>query len=279
MKHHTLLLIFFLMICKLSFSTPQVRDALFWNGKTYYVYPFIDVEKRLNNEQLEKLNEKAHFITTGNWRGYFYEFEIRNDSLFLVSIKVDHNEDVMAYVIGSDNRIMMDDYSDTLYLGYGKTFFDEDFPTMIYENEMTVVFKNGVVIYTKDNKNKSRHTELPHNSIKFLECIYSSIRWDALDEDILAEKPHVYVNYSTDSLGRVCDVILRKSSGYPDFDDEAMRVIASLPEFSSYFVCGKYLEKRYWQRIVFDRSKKPNISDINGLSKKAIPPASKKVRF
>ena len=260
------------MICKLSFSTAQVRDVLYWEGKIYHVYPIINVENRFDNKQLERLNEKAQLITTGNWRGYFYEFEIRNDSLFLVSIKVDHNEDVMAYVIGSDDRIMMDDYSDTLYLGYGKTFFDEDFPTMIYESEMTVVFKNGVMVFTKDNKNKSRHTELPHNIMKLHECIYSSIRWDALDEDILAEKPQVYVNYSIDSLGRVCDVSLRKSSGYLDFDNEAMRVIASLPEFSSSFVCGKYLEKKYWQRIVFDSSLKPNINSNSDFEKKSIPP-------
>lgn len=247
--------ILLLMVCKLAFSTPQVRDILYWNGTTYHVYPFIDVEKRFDNEQLERLNEKAHFITTGNWRGYRYEFEIRHDSLFLVSIKNDQNEDLMAYVIGSDGRIMMDNYSDTLYLGYGKTFFDEDFPTLIYESEMTVVFENGVVTYTKDNKNKSRYSELPHNIMKLQECIYSSIRWDSLDKDILAEKPQVYVNYSIDTLGRVCDVTLRKSSGYPDFDNEAMKVIASLPEFSSYFVCGKYLEKKYRQRIVFDDSK------------------------
>lgn len=264
MKHLALLL-FFLLYCELLFSTPQVRDALYWNGTTYYVYPFIDVEKRFDNEQLERLSEKAPFITTGNWRGYLYEFEIRHDSLFLVSIKNDQNKDLMAYVIGSDDRIMMDDYSDTLYLGYGKTFFDEDFPTLIYESEMTVVFENGVVTYTKDNKNKSRYSELPHNIMKLQEYIYSSIRWDALDEDILAEKPRAYVNYSIDSLGKVCDVTLRKSSGYPDFDNEAMRVIASLPEFSSYFVCGKYLEKKYWQRIVFDISKKSNNSNFQRL--------------
>lgn len=267
MKRFVLLFIFIMMICKLTFSTPQVRDILYWNGMTYHVYPFINVENRFDDAQWERLNEKAPFITTGNWRGYLYEFEIRHDSLFLVSIKNDYHEDLKAYVLGSDDRIMMDDYSDTLFLGYGKTFFDEDFPTMIYESEMTVVFKNGVVVYTKDNKNKSRYTELPHNIMKFHEYIYSSIRWEALDKDILAEKPQVYVNYSIDSLGRVFDVTLRKSSGYSDFDNEAMRVIASLPEFSSYFVCGKYLEKKYWQRIVFDTSKRPNADNINGFSK------------
>lgn len=254
-KHRTVFLFLFLFACKLSFSTPQVRDVLYWNGMTYHAYPFINVEKRLDDAQLERLTEKTHFITTGNWRGYFYEFEIRNDSLYLVSIKDDRNEDLMEYVLGSKTRIMMDDYSDTLYLGYGETFFDEDFPTMIYENEMTVVFKKGVVIYTKDNKNKSRHTDLPHNIMKLHECIYSSIQWDTLDENILAEKPQVYVNYFIDSLGRVCDVTLRKSSGYPDFDKEAIRVITTLPEFSVFFVCGKYLNKNYWQRIVFDISK------------------------
>ena len=277
MKRFVQLSIFIMMICKLSFSTPQVRDILYWNGMTYHVYPFINVENRFDDAQLERLDANAEFVSTCNWRGYFYEFEIQHDSLFLVSIKNDLQEDLMAYVLGFDDRIMMDDYSDTLYLGYGKTFFDEDFPTMIYESEMTVVFKNGVVIYTRDNKNKSQHTELPHNIMKLHECIYSSIQWNALNKDILAKKPQVYVNYSIDSLGRVSDVELRRSSGYPDIDKEAMRVIASLPRFSSYFVCGKYLEKKYWQRIVFDTSKRPNINNINGFSKKVISPVLTKM--
>ncbi len=259
MKKNTLLLGLFLVICKLSFSTTQVRDVLYWNGTTYHVYPFIHVEKRFSEAQKTKLNERVKdHIATSNWRGYYFEFEICRDSLFLVSIKDDHQEDLMAFVLGSNARIMMDDFSDTLYLGYGKSFYDPWFPTMIYESEMTVVFKNGIACWHEDHRNKSKHAELPNNTMKWNECIYSSIRWDALDQNILAEKPKAYVNFSTDSLGKVCDVTLLKSSGYSDFDEEAMRVVASLPEFSAHFVCGKYLNHKYTQPVVFDRSKAPN---------------------
>ncbi len=259
MKKNTLLLGLFLVICKLSFSTPQVRDVLYWNGTTYHVYPFIHVEKRFSEAQINKLNEwvKDH-ITTSNWRGYYFEFEICRDSLFLVSIKDDHQEDLMAFVLGSNNRIMMDDFSDTLYLGYGKSFYDPWFPTMIYESEMTVVFNNGIAGWHEDHRNKSKHAELPNNTMKWNEYIYSSIQWDALDQNILAENPKAYVNFSTDSIGKVCDVTLQKSSGYPDFDKEAIRVVAALPEFSAHFVCGKYLKNKYQQPIVFDKSKATN---------------------
>ncbi len=258
MKRQTLLILL-LVICKLSFSTPQVRDVLYWNGTTYHVYPFIDVEKRFSEAQKNKLNERVKdHIATSNWRGYYFEFEICRDSLFLISIKDDHQEDLMAFVLGSNDKIMMDDFSDTLYLGYGKSFYDPWFPTMIYESEMTVVFKNGIAGWHEDHRNKSKHAELPNNTMKWNECIYSSIRWDALDQNILAEKPKAYVNFSTDSLGKVCDVTLLKSSGYSDFDKEAMRVVAALPEFSAHFVCGKYLNHKYKQPIVFDRSLVPN---------------------
>lgn len=258
MKRHLLLLVLLLVTCR-SFPTPQVRDVLYWNGTTYHVYPFIDVEKRFSEAQKNKLNERVKdHIATSNWRGYYFEFEICRDSLFLISIKDDHQEDLMAFVLGSNDKIMMDDFSDTLYLGYGKSFYDPWFPTMIYESEMTVVFKNGIAGWHEDHRNKSKHAELPNNTMKWNECIYSSIRWDALDQNILAEKPKAYVNFSTDSLGRVCDVTLLKSSGYPDFDNEAMRAVAALPEFSVHFVCGKYLNHKYKQPIVFDRSMVPN---------------------
>ncbi len=259
MKRLYIVLILLLVTCKLSFPTPQVRDVLYWNGTTYYVYPFTHVEKRFSEAQKTKLNERVKdHIATSNWRGYYFEFEICRDSLFLVSIKDDHQEDLMAFVLGSNARVMMDDFSDTLYLGYGKSFYDPWFPTMIYESEMTVVFKNGIACWHEDHRNKSKHAELPNNTMKWNECIYSSIRWDALDQNILAEKPKAYVNFSTDSLGKVCDVTLLKSSGYSDFDEEAMRVVASLPEFSAHFVCGKYLNHKYTQPVVFDRSKAPN---------------------
>lgn len=259
MKRLYLLLILLVVAFKLSFSTPQVRDVLYWNGMTYYIYPFIEVEKRFSNAQLNNLNKKVkEQIVSSNWRGYYYEFEIRGDSLFLISIKDNHETDLTSYVFGSNNRVMMDDFSDTLYLGYGKSFYDEEFPTMIYESEKTVVFKNGIASWHVDHRNKSKHAELPHNIMKWDECIYSSIRWDALDQNILAEKPTVYVEYSTDTLGKVCNVMLLKSSGYPDFDKEAMRVVTVLPDFSVHFVCGKYLNHKYRQPIIFDKSRMPN---------------------
>ena len=46
--------------------------------------------------------------------------------------------------------------------------------------------------------------------------------------------------------------------GNPDFDKEAMRVVAMLPDFPTYFVCGKYLNCKYKLRIDFDKSKIPH---------------------
>jgi TonB family protein len=259
MKKPLVLSILLVLICKLSLSTPQARDVLYWNGIIYYVYPYINVEKTFDDAQLKKLNEKIQEgTTTSNWRGYSYEFEICHDSLFLISIMNNDGEDLMAHVFGSNKRVMMDDVNDTLYLGHGKTFFNEQFPTAIYENEMTVVFKNGIVKWHEDHKDKSKPSDFSPYSTKFNEYIYSSIQWGALDENILEEKPKVHVEYSIDSTGKVFNVILLKSSGYPDFDKEAMRVVAMLPDFPTYFVCGKYLNCKYKLRIDFDKSKMPH---------------------
>lgn len=258
MKRLYLLLILLVVAFKLSFSTPQVRDVLYWNGMTYYIYPFIEVEKRFSNAQLNRLKKEVKDqIVSSNWRGYYYEFEIHGDSLFLISIKDNHEKDITSYVFGSNDRIMLDDFSDTLYLGYGKSYYDEEFPTMIYESEMSVVFKNGIISWCENHKNKSKQSVFSPYSMNFVEYIYSSIRWNDLDQTILEKKPQVYLEYSTDSLGRIGDVIILRSSGYSEFDKEAIRVIAALPEFSTHFVCGKYLIHKYKLRVVFDKNKIP----------------------
>lgn len=268
MKRLYLLLFLLFVTFKLCFSTPQIRDVLYWNGMTYYIYPYIEVEKMFSNAQLKKLNNRVKDqIVASNWRGYYYEFEISGDSLFLTSIKDNHEEDLTMYVLGSNDRIMMDDFSSTLYLGYGKSFCDEEFPSMIYESEMTVAFNNGIVSWFKDHKNKSSFSDFSPYSMKYIEYIYTSIQWDSLEQCILKKKPSVFVEYSTDSLGKVCDVSLRRSSGYTDFDKEAMRVVATMPKLSVYYFCGKYYNRKYLLRVIFDKNKIPNYTENSAKNK------------
>lgn len=251
-----IVLLFVLTFQNIIFATPQARDVLFWNDNTYFVFPFIDIESHLSTHELENLNKlKNTNPPTGNYRGYSFEFAIKNDTLFLLSVKDTNKTNLTESVFGDQIRRPLFFFSDTLYLGYGQSFYEDGFWTPIYESEITVVFKNGVVQWFKDNQNKTKHSPYTYNPKLFWEFVYSEIQWDNLDTQTLRTKPDVILNCEIDSIANTDEVNIIRSSGYVEFDREAVRVIKSIPSFSVSFVKGKYLRHSYTYRIVFDIEK------------------------
>ena len=174
MKHKLPLLLAFLLICGIVQATPQARDILYWNGNEYHTIPLKQIEKHFSQEEVNNLKELGqNWKTTANYRGYRFVFEIDNDSLYLKSIVNDNDENIMESVLGFQKRRMMDSFSDTLFLGYGKAMYEPAFWTMVYESEITVVFKNGVVQWLKNNKNKSVNSPYYPPDIPFRVEFYS----------------------------------------------------------------------------------------------------------
>lgn len=252
MKHKLPLLLAFLLICGIVQATPQARDILYWNGNEYHTIPLKQIEKHFSQEEVNNLKELGqNWKTTANYRGYRFVFEIDNDSLYLKSIVNDNDENIMESVLGFQKRRMMDNFSDTLFLGYGKAMYEPAFWTMVYESEITVVFKNGVVQWLKNNKNKSVNSPYYPPDIPFIKLLYSNIQWDSLDIKILHKKPSVVLNIEIDSIEKITII---RSSGYKEFDDEAYRVCKSIPSSVS-FVKGKYIHHSYHQAVFFDLEK------------------------
>lgn len=256
MKHKSLLLAVFLLICGWAQATTQVRDKLYWNGIEYHTIPLVQIEKYFSQEEVNKLNKLGeNWTTTVNYRAYQFIFEIDNDSLFLKAIVNDEEEDITESILGTQERRMMDNFSDTLFLGYGESVYEPAFWTLVYESEITVVFKNGVVQWYKDNKNKSRYSQYDHNDLLFSEYIYCNTRWNELDSKTLQEKPVVHLRYDIDTLGKIGMIKVLKSSGHAAFDKEAIRVIQSIPGFSVSFVKGKYIPHSFTLSYIFDLEK------------------------
>lgn len=234
-------------------ATPQARDVLFWHGNKYFIFPFIDVESRMNADELKNLNRiKTSDPPTAIGRGYSLEFEITNDTLYLTAIKDAKNYNLMESVLGNLYKRPLLDFSDTLYLGYGNSFNDNVWWTLVYESEITVAFQNGVVQWMKDNKNKSKYSRYDHNDLLFSEYIYCNTRWNELNEQTMQTKPIVQLRYDIDTLGRIAEIRILKSSGYLEFDEEAIRVMKSIPGFSVSFVKGEYIPHSYDYSFIFD---------------------------
>ena len=192
MKNKLLLTIIFALLFNYLYATPQIRDRVFWNGLEYHSIPSVKLEEHFSEQEVMRLNQLSNeWNVTSNYRGYWFEFEIENDSLYLKGIVNDDEENIMESIIGTSDRKWMCHYSDTMYLGYDESMFDDAFWTMIYESEMTVVFKDGIVQWVKDNQSKSKYSQYDHNVLLFSEFIYCNTRWDELDSKTLQEKPVV----------------------------------------------------------------------------------------
>ena len=182
MKKSTVVL-FILLIQNTLLATPQARDVLYWNENKYFIIPTIDIEKRLNAYELNNLNmAKTAAPPTSNYRGYSLEFEIYNDTLYLNAIKDTDNSDLSEFVFGNPSPKPMLGFSDTLFLGYGNFYYDPAWWTMVSESEITVVFKNGVVQWYKDNKNKSKDSPYLPLDIPYFKKLYSNIHWSSMDK-------------------------------------------------------------------------------------------------
>ena len=132
MKHISAIILFIFVSSLSLFSTPQARDVLYWNNNKYYIFPFIDIEGRLNHTEWEVLNTmKTANPPTGNYRGFQLCFEIKNDSLFLISVWDSNHTDLTSFVLGEHTKRLLDDFTDTLYLGYGESYWYDGFWTPI----------------------------------------------------------------------------------------------------------------------------------------------------
>ena len=263
MKHKSFLLAVFLLICGLAQATTQARDLLYWDGVEYHTIP-IQIEKYFSQNEANNLRELGkNWTLTSNYRAYQFVFEIVNDSLFLNSIVNDEDENIMESVLGTQERRMMENFSDTLFLGYGESMYEPAFWTMVYESEITVVFKNGVVQWFKDNKNKSNNSPYSPLDIPYFKKLYSSIHWSSLDKETLQKKPVVVLRIENDSINIAEKVSILRSSGLAEFDEEAVRVIKALPLPVS-FVKGKYIHHIFQVPIIFDTEKAKKLSTYIG---------------
>lgn len=248
-------------------ATPQARDVLYWNGNKYSINSFIDIEKRMNTYELNNLNAaKTATPPTSNYRGYSFEFEIFNDTLYLIAIKDSNNTDLTESVFGNLSKKPMLDFSDTLFLGYGESFYDPAWLTMVNESEITVIFKNGVVQWYKDNKSKSKSSPYYPFDIPYIKKCYSNIHWSCLDKETLQKKPAVVLRIENDSINIAEKVSILRSSGFAEFDEEAVRVIKTIPLPVS-FVKGKYLHHNYQIPIIFDTEKAKKLGVYNETAK------------
>lgn len=109
-------------ICDPSIATsPQKSDTLVFDGVKCALYEFPLAGP------MEKSGYRPKIVSTGNWRGYWAEWELKNNKLYLLKIHTDdeesiiHVRDIAPEATGVMGRFQADWYTGTISIPFGYT--------------------------------------------------------------------------------------------------------------------------------------------------------------
>lgn len=275
---HILITQIFLTICVLDiYATPQIHDKLIYKGDTLYVYlhlpdefykpdtvridSFVYVNRELN---INLFGGKESCVSTACGNGYSCTWEIIDNQLYLTgiysccydndSIQADLNLLFKERFIDGKVKATWIDGNFTSRKGE-RLFYDHDlFDGGIFEYDLELNFEKGILknTYLYDNR-KSRLSEYSTNSEKLQKHIYSNINWDIIPKQDSTIR--VWVEFSSNIEGIIDEVKVRK--GYNElYNQEAIRVIKSIPEWNIYLVKGKLLRQKWTIAVVFSEERR-----------------------
>ena len=121
----------------------------------------------------------------------------------------------------------------------------------IFEYELRLNFKKGKLTETKlyDNR-KSRQSVYSQDQEKLNKHIYSNINWDILPQQDTIVK--VSVQFVANENGRIEEAKIRR--GYNEiYDQEAVRVIKTIPEWDVYFSKGQLMRIPWNMPVIFSK--------------------------
>lgn len=237
-------------------ASEEVPDKLIFNNDTLALFAY-PLEGFLKFDSLrERLFEnKENYWISGCSRGYQAEWTIIDKQLYLTAIYSCSNEDSiksdLKLLFGEkfiDGKVKADWVTGNILSGYGNPIFC--FYESFYKKEIDFEFIEGQLkgLTTYDNS-KSRKSNYSNDS-DLEQFIYSNIKWDILpNEDKIVR---VIVQFSGNEEGLIDSVTIKRGFDIT-FDNEALRVIKSIPEWDVYFRRGKH-ERRDWViPIVFNK--------------------------
>ena len=246
-----LLLCFSLLLGSIKiFATAQIPDILIYRGDTLMLYAN-PLELLPNVDSLRnKMFESKVLRSTACWRGYKAEWIVVNQELFLSAIyscsirnrlKADLKQLFGEKCI--EGKVRADWVSAKLIAPQGKrlSYVHMGYESL-YEFENEFQFNRGKLIQvTIYDNSKSKRSIYSQDSI-LKKFIYSHINWEILPKDSIAAK--VVVQFSANEQG-VIDQIKMMRGHSQIYDQEAIRVVRSIPEWDIYYRRGKH-ERNEW---------------------------------
>ena len=260
-------LILFFCFKLTAFGTGQITDMIVYKGDTLsfssHTYPLEYYPNRELITTRSLFGREIGSCCTCCWRGYIAIWKIIDNKLYLTKIKnycyLSYMRNVEAYnnvgigidSIGSEfadlktlfperyenEKVFADWFTGSIATPQGKSLFYV--PTQeqyTYERELEFYFEQGILKWTKLHDNsKSKQSEYSQDAEKRMKYIYNNIKWDILPKQ---DSCRVILRFSANEEGVIDDVSVVR--GYNEiFDQEAIRVLKSIPEWDVYFSKGK----------------------------------------
>lgn len=149
------LLVFFLL-ARLSLASVEQNDIVYFNGiRSDFLGPDL-VNKIKNNAILFLQIKKIKCITTANYRGYQSTYLIRNNKLFLISIKsaCDSKDSInlkVAFPLNYDNGMVLVDWYDGLITVSDSNLLRSNINwRAVYYKEFDLICKKGKLKLKKE---------------------------------------------------------------------------------------------------------------------------------
>ena len=235
------------------FATAQTPDWLIYKGDTIAI--FTNPLEQFENIDSLRSELKLYSISTDCWRGYTAEWAIIDNQLYLMGIygchsnrrkggaKIDWGDFFGERHI--NGKIKADWFTGNIISPQGELLHYEHMGyESLYERELEFRFENGILTGTELYSNKIKHSVYNQDRVKLMEYIYSNINWNILPKPDSVDKIKVLVKVSANEEG-IIDMaeIVR---GYNEiYDQEAIRVVKSIPEWEIYYRRGGKI-RYYW---------------------------------
>ena len=250
-----------IVLCGSSgFATSQLPDRLIYKGDTLAIFAN-PLEQLYENDSLAAsfFGKKQGCESTACWRSYVAEWQIIENQLYLIGIYSccfysDTIQANLKSLFGNnyiDGKVKADWVSQHIIAPKGKLlYYIHNGYSSVYEKETEFQIEKGklIAIHTYDNS-KSKQSIYSQDSKKLWAHIYKEINWEKLPQKDLKNEPKVILSFTGNEMGVVDSVIVLR--GYNElFDQEAIRVAKTIPEWDVYFRRGKF-ERRKWKITIF----------------------------
>jgi len=286
MKNIVKIILFLFLPMKL-FGTAQIPDLIIYKGKTFSLYA-CPLESYPNGKMINPKNlfGSKGCVFTACWRNYIATWEIIDNKLYLTKIRnacyptalrnagASYKAGVEKDSIGSEfadlkllfpnryesGKVRADWVSGKLISPQGKLlyYFHDGFES-IYEKELEFTIEKGVLIRTeKFDNSKTKQSEYTKNERLLRDFIYSNINYKNLPKSDTIKRRVTVRIISADENGKIDSVSILKGVNEL-YDNEAIRVIKSIPKWDVIYRRGEKINRIWIMPILFDLTEKKGV--------------------